>query len=152
MTTLSCQAYCHSFCCGHCARYNDVFMCCVSLKWACQIQIPASVKCILLFDFSTKKKLQLKFIVRLLVFLVMIWTGRMWQNGIMNLMQGRTDIHNEQRTGRPSVIVDDLVQKLNKTCCRVCDDQWSAWNDSWCVQIIGSWDHEKRFFQVLNFL
>jgi hypothetical protein len=69
MTTLSCQAYCHSFRCGHCAYYNDVFMCCVSLKWACQIQIPPSVKCILLFDFSTEKeKLQLKFIVRLLVF------------------------------------------------------------------------------------
>jgi hypothetical protein len=38
----------------------------------------------------------------------------MWQNGIMNLMQGRTDIHDEQRIGRPSLIVDDLVQKLNK--------------------------------------
>jgi hypothetical protein len=39
----------------------------------------------------------------------------MWQNGIMNLMQGRTDIYDEQGTDRPSLIVVDLVQKLNKT-------------------------------------
>jgi len=70
------------------ALASAMCLCCVSLKWMCQIQIPPSVKSILLFDFSTRKeKLQLKFIVKLLVFVVMIWTGGMWQIGVMNLMQ-----------------------------------------------------------------
>jgi len=132
VTKLSCQAYCHSLRCGHCTRFNNMFMCCVSLKWTCQIQIPPSVKCILLFDFLTRKEmLQLKFIVKLLVFMVMIWTGRMWQNGVMNLIQ-------EERTF--------IMNKswIKHSCWQVCDDQWNAWNDSWCVHIIGSWDRERE--------
>jgi hypothetical protein len=36
------------------------------------------------------------------------------------LNAGRTDVHDEQRTGRPSLANDDLVQKVDKN---ICDDR-----------------------------
>jgi len=32
--------------------FSNMFVCCVSLQWTCQFQIPPTLKCILLFDFS----------------------------------------------------------------------------------------------------
>ena len=34
--------------------------------------------------------------------------------------EGRENVHNEARSGRPSLVNDDLVRKVNK---RVCDDR-----------------------------
>jgi hypothetical protein len=79
----------------------------------CQIEIPPSVKCILLFDFSTRKeKLQLKFIIRLFCVYGDDMNRQYVAKWCHEFNAGRTDIHDEQRTDRPSLIVNDLVQKV----------------------------------------
>jgi hypothetical protein len=53
--------------------HSNVLMCSASLKWTYQFQVPPSVKCVLLFDFSMRtEKLKLKFIVLLLACMRML--------------------------------------------------------------------------------
>jgi hypothetical protein len=86
VATLLCLTYSHSIV-FIALVLSNVLVCCASLKWVSHFQIPPSVKCVLLFDFSMpNEKLQLKYVVRLLVFMVMLGTGRKWQSSVMNIV------------------------------------------------------------------
>jgi len=54
---------------------------------------------------------QRKFTNKLLLFMVMLWIGKMWRSGAVN--SPRTDVHDEQRSGGPSLISDDRFQAAN---------------------------------------
>ena len=49
---------------------------------------------------------------RFLLFVVTLWTGKMWRSGALNSAKEGTDVHNEQRSGRPSLISDELLQEI----------------------------------------
>jgi transposase len=70
------------------------------------------VKYILLYGFSTQKvNAQWKFTKKI----VAVYGDVMnWQNvtkWCSEFSEGRTDVHDEQRSGRPSLISDDILQK-----------------------------------------
>jgi hypothetical protein len=55
-----------------------------------------------------KEKLLLKFIANLFQFTAkMLWTGKTSIEG------GSSDIHDEIKSGRPSVVTDEIIQKID---------------------------------------
>ena len=50
----------------------------------------------------------------------MLWTRPVSENGETMFRNGRTDVHDAERSGRPSVITDALKEKVN----RIIREKW----------------------------
>jgi len=70
------------------------------LKWQRRSKVPPNVRCVPSHDFSMQKvNAQRKFTNKLLLFMVMLWTGKMWQSGAMNSGKKFNDDDVVQRAG-----------------------------------------------------
>ena len=108
----------HSLGTSHGTRFQQCV--CVLCEFKMDMSIPNSANCEVhsVIQFLNVKEAPAKFrqivsvyddiINKLLFFIVILWTGRMWQSGVMNLML----VRDEHRTGMPSVTNDDRNKKL----------------------------------------
>ena len=65
--------------------YNRLCLSETCLKWQRRSKVPPNGRCVPSHDFSTQKvNVQLKFINKLLLFMVTLWIGKMWWSGAVN--------------------------------------------------------------------
>jgi hypothetical protein len=91
-----------------------MFVCCASLKWTCQFQIPPSVKCVVIRFLNAKGEAPAEIhrqVVRVYGDVMNRQNVAKW---CREFNTGRTEVHDEQRTGRPSLINNDLFQKVEE--------------------------------------
>ena len=98
----------HSLGCIHFTCFQQCVCVLCEFKMDMSIPNPANCEVHSVIQFLSVKEAPAEFIIKLLVSMVILWTGRMWQSCIMNLML----VHDEHRTGKPSVIYNDLNKKL----------------------------------------
>ena len=88
--------------------------CNVLWQWTRRYQIPPTVRCEAWFCFCRHKTLDpVKFTGLVVVYgehVMNVASVRKWCTMFRN---GRTDVHDAERSGRPSVITDALKQKVN---------------------------------------
>jgi hypothetical protein len=90
------------------------------LKWQHRSKIPPNARRVPSYSFSTQKvNVQWKFKQIVAVYGdVMNWQDvTRWCH---EFSKGRTDVHDEQRRGRPSLIADDLKKTEGEICANWC--------------------------------
>ncbi|GBO11776.1 hypothetical protein AVEN_272294-1 [Araneus ventricosus] len=89
---------------------------CVSERSKCRIADPADCEVRSVIRFSNAKKVKPAEIHRQLVeiYIENVMTDGMVRKWVRQFNDGRTNVHDEARSGRPSVVNDGLVAKVNE--------------------------------------
>jgi hypothetical protein len=93
--------------------YNRLCLSETCLKWQRLSKVPPNARCVPSYDFSTQKvNVQWKFTKKIVAVCGNVMNRQNVTKWCRELCGGRTDVHDEQSSGRPSLISDDLLQEI----------------------------------------